>query len=79
MDRLFHAGAASFCCESVLGQKRMQPIGLMDCIFKCAAMCCLLCLVEPSLVASVPVSGESVFCNRSFHSRCKSAFTSRVA
>jgi hypothetical protein len=39
MDRLFRAGAASFCCGLVFGQKRMQPIELMDCIFECTAMC----------------------------------------
>jgi len=43
MNRLFPAGAASFCCGSVFGQKRMQPIELMGCIFVRTAktVCCV--------------------------------------
>ena len=72
-------GGSQFLLRVRVRAKKVQPIGQMDCIFGCTAMCCLLCLVEPSLGASVPVSGETVFCDRSLHSRCKSAFTSRVA
>ena len=73
------SGGSQFLLPGCVWAKKVQPIGRMDCIFRCTAMCCLLCLVEPSLVASVPVFGETVYCDRSLHSRCKSAFTSRVA
>jgi hypothetical protein len=54
-------GGSQFLLRVRVWAKKVQPIGRMDCIFRCTAMCCLLCLVEPSLGASVPVSGENCF------------------
>ena len=54
-------GGSQFLLRVRVRAKKVQPIGQMDCIFRCTAMCCLLCLVEPSLGASVPVSGENCF------------------
>ena len=43
------SGGSQFLLPGCVWAKKVQPIGRMDCIFRCTAMCCLLCLVEPSL------------------------------